>query len=103
LKKKTPIGDTLMKQNCWEYNKCGKNPSSRKSHEEEECPTEKTVENDGINGGKNGGRYCWRVGGTLCSVHDGKPVPHWAEKMKDCIHCEFFRMVRKEEGEDFEL
>jgi len=92
-----------MKQNCWEFNKCSKNPSSKTSSEGEECPTEKAVEMDGTNDGKNGGRYCWRVNGTLCSVHDGKPIPHWAEKMKDCIHCEFFRHVRKEEGENFKL
>jgi hypothetical protein len=83
-----------MTQNCWEFNKCGKNPSSKGGGD---CPTEEFVEFDGINRGKNGGRYCWRIPGTLCDRHSGRNIPNWADKMKDCIHCEFFKKVREEE------
>lgn len=92
-----------MPMNCWEFNKCGKNPSSRSSEQGEECPTEKFIEYDGINRGKNGGRYCWRIPGTLCSIHDGRPIPNWADKMKDCVHCEFFKKVRSEEGDEVKI
>ena len=92
-----------MKQNCWEFQNCGKNPSSIGNPGIERCPAEESAGMDGANDGKNGGRYCWRVTGTLCSTHDGKSIPHWAEKMKDCIHCEFFRRVRSEEGENFRI
>ncbi len=92
-----------MTTNCWEFNNCGKNPSSKGAKENGECPTEKFVEFEGTNKGKNGGRYCWRVPGTLCNVHDGKTIPNWADKMKDCIHCEFFKKVRQEEGDQVKI
>jgi hypothetical protein len=89
-----------MVQNCWEFHNCEKD-KSQNGHEL--CPCSLSVEFDGFNRGTNGGRYCWRVNSTLCDPFVGRPVPNWADKMKDCIICEFFNKVRSEEGEDFRM
>lgn len=36
--------------------------------------------------------------GTLC---DGKVQGTFAAKIMDCLNCEFYELVRKEEGPDF--
>ena len=91
-----------MVQNCWEYNKCGKH--HRADNEEPEiCPTPIAEKYEGINNGMNGGRYCWRIESTLCDTGEGRPIPNWANKMGDCLECAFFKKVREEEGQDFQM
>lgn len=46
----------------------------------------------GTESGKNSGRYCWRVTGTLCSV---KVQVTFAEKAKNCSKCEFYLNVKE--------
>lgn len=89
-----------MKQNCWEYKKCGRQPGGSKVHELGICPATIDVTRNGRNGGKNAGRFCWRVAGTFC---DGKVQGSFAVKFKSCSECDFYRLVRKEEGMSFEL
>ncbi len=50
---------------------------------------------DGIHGGKNAGRACWVVAGTRCG---GKVQGEFALKAGNCMICDFYRQVAKEEG-----
>ncbi len=62
------------------------------------CPA--TVESalDDVHEGKNAGRSCWVVSGTLCK---GEAQGTFAQKYKNCEICDFYQTVRKEEGHNF--
>ena len=83
------------KINCWEYKKCGREPGGIKSYELGICPAAIDNSFDGINRGKNAGRFCWAVAGTFCG---GSPQGTFAEKRASCLGCDFFNKVRNEEG-----
>ncbi|MCI4626688.1 MAG: hypothetical protein L3V56_12100 [Candidatus Magnetoovum sp. WYHC-5] len=83
------------KMNCWEYKKCGRQPGGEKVEELGFCPAAIDDCLDGFHGGKNGGRACWAVAGTLCG---GKPSGTFARKIKDCSLCEFHQKVMNEEA-----
>jgi len=87
-----------MKQNCWEFKKCGREPGGENSKELGICPatTEHKVHN--INDGTNGGRACWAVGGTLCG---GETQGTFAAKLGNCLKCDFYSRVRSEEASKF--
>jgi len=53
------------------------------------------ISGNGINGGKNGGRCCWAIAGTLCFgiVHGT-----FAQKIRNCMDCSFFWSVADEEN-----
>jgi len=59
------------------------------------CPAAADISFDGINRGRNAGRFCWAVAGTFCG---GKVQGSFAEKRSSCFSCEFFHKVRAEEG-----
>lgn len=84
-----------QKQNCWEVKKCGREPGGAKVQEFGICPATIEVRVHGINGGKNGGRCCWAVTGTLCG---GKVQGMFAHKVANCMVCEFYKAVVKDEG-----
>ena len=83
------------RQNCWEYMKCGRGPGGEKVAELGVCPAAADNSYDGINFGKNAGRFCWAVAGTLC---DKQIQGTFAEKRISCISCDFFKLVQQEEG-----
>jgi hypothetical protein len=56
----------MPKQNCWEFKKCGRAVGGVKEKELGTCPANVTRELDGTHGGKNAGRACWIVSGTMC-------------------------------------
>jgi len=85
----------MAKQNCWELKKCGREPGGAKVAEFGVCPAAIETRLDGVNFGKNGGRACWAIAGTLC---DGKVQGSFACKVGDCITCDFFKKVGSEEG-----
>jgi len=85
----------IGKLNCWEYKKCAREQEDRHSAGESICPAASDVSFDGINSGKNGGRFCWAVAGTCCS---GKEQGTYAEKRESCLDCDFYKMVCAEEG-----
>ena len=87
-----------MKTNCWEFKKCGRQPGGAKELELGVCKASTNFTHNGVNGGKSAGRYCWKVAGTLCG---GKVQGTFAEKMMNCAACEFFKMVKTEEGAAF--
>lgn len=48
-----------------------------------------------MNGGRFGGRICWALTGTFCG---GKVQGTFAEKLGNCIVCEFYKLIRIERG-----
>lgn len=87
----------MKKKNCWEVKKCGREPGGKNAGELGVCPAAKKCKYDGTNSGKHGGRCCWFVAGTLCG---GKPQGTFAKKVLNCLQCEFFKQVVKEEERD---
>ncbi len=90
----------MGKQNCWEFKKCGREPGGAKAEELGVCPAAVDDKCDGVHHGKNGGRACWVLAGTLCG---GKVQGVFATKMHNCMQCEFYDVVKAEEGDEFML
>ncbi len=82
-------------QNCWEFKKCGREPGGAKVAELGTCPAASESRANGLNSGKNGGRSCWALSGTFCG---GKVQGTFATKLANCMTCEFYKIVQKEEG-----
>ena len=89
----------MSKQNCWEFKKCGRETGGIKVAELGVCPASGETRINGTNSGKNGGRSCWVVSGTLCG---GKVQGTFATKLGNCLACEFYKLVTKEEGSSFQ-
>jgi hypothetical protein len=89
-----------MAKNCWEHYRCGREPGGSKVDELGVCPAATAEAFDGINRGRNGGRCCWQVAGTLCG---GRVQGTFAQKALSCLFCDFFRKVREEEGRGFQM
>jgi hypothetical protein len=87
-----------MKSNCWEYKKCGREPGGENAEKMGVCPAATNKRLDGIHRGKNAGRVCWIVAGTMCG---GDVQGTFANKYKDCRECDFYQRVREEEGTQF--
>jgi hypothetical protein len=85
----------MGKQNCWEVKKCGREPGGVKSNELGVCIAATEKRTNGIHGGLNGGRVCWVITGTLCG---GSAQGTFAMKLGNCLNCEFYKIVRQEEG-----
>jgi hypothetical protein len=90
----------MNKKNCWEVKNCGRQPGGHKIHELGICPATIAKEYDGMNHGKNAGRYCWAVAGTLCK---GEVQGTFARKLGNCLACAFYLQVEKEEERFFIL
>lgn len=82
------------KKNCWEVLKCGREEGGKNAELMGVCPSYTSSEFDGVNNGKNGGRFCWAIAGTLCT---GKVAGTFAKKLENCIECNFFKEVFSEE------
>ncbi|MHB8880533.1 MAG: two-CW domain-containing protein [Thermodesulfovibrionales bacterium] len=85
------------KINCWEFRKCGRELGGEKAFKLGVCPASTYVWFDGCHGGKNGGRTCWIITGTMCG---GEVLGSFAEKFKTCGKCEFYATVKAEEGDE---
>lgn len=90
----------MEKLNCWQVEKCGREPSGPKSKEFGVCPAATETRLNGTHGGINGGRACWVIAGTLCR---GKIQGTYASKVKDCLACEFYHKVKEEESGGFNM
>ncbi|MEJ2697941.1 MAG: hypothetical protein P8013_15010 [Candidatus Sulfobium sp.] len=88
-----------MKQNCWEFNGCGKQRKGRKDSIFN-CPVPGMTTANGINGGKNAGRVCWLIANTLCK---GENATTFEDMIKTCTECEFYKLVMEEEGKELIL
>ncbi len=84
---------------CWEYKKCGRQPGGARAAELGVCPAAMEFRVNGIHHGNNGGRTCWALAGTLCG---GKVQGTFATKIANCLSCEFYKLVEKEEGHFFQ-
>ena len=88
----------MKRANCWELMNCGREPGGERVPESGVCPAAVVESLDGSNGGRNGGRACWVVAGTLC---DDQVQGTFARKYFDCRVCDFYKQVRAEEGENW--
>lgn len=84
--------------NCWEFKKCGRQQGGAKVAELGLCPASTETRTDGVNNGKNGGRACWALTGTLCG---GKVQGPFAAKLGNCLKCDFYSKVHDEQAGDF--
>lgn len=84
-----------MSQNCWDFKKCGRELGGIKAKELGVCPAATESRLNTTNSGKNGGRACWALTGTLCG---GKVQGTFASKVGNCLQCEFYKLVAHEEG-----
>lgn len=87
------------KTNCWQFKNCGREKGGVKEKDLGVCTASVETKLDGIHGGKNSGRACWAVAGTLCG---GQVQGSFATKHKSCENCEFYKAVREEEKSKFE-
>ena len=88
----------MVKKNCWEFMECGREPGGTVVDELGVCPAAVEKKLDTFNQGKNGGRSCWGVSGTMCF---GYVEGSFAKKIGNCMHCEFFKIVQQEEGNEW--
>ena len=80
--------------NCWEVRACGREPGGARVEKLGVCPATTFEDLDGRNGGVNGGRACWCVPDTGC---EGEQSLSFAQKVTDCLACDFFLSVDDEE------
>lgn len=84
----------MKKPNCWEFKKCGREPGGSKTHLGI-CPASMENRLHGVHGGRQAGRACWIVAGTLCG---GQAQGTFAQKYANCEKCDFYQAVKKDEG-----
>ena len=89
----------MSKLNCWEYKHCGRENGGVKVAELGVCPAALELRTNSLNGGKNGGRACWALAGTLCG---GQIQGTFSMKLGNCLKCEFYQLVATEEGPKLE-
>ena len=87
-------------KNCWEFKNCGRQPSGSKVKDLGICPASTETRLNGVHNGRNAGRACWAVSGTLCR---GEVQGEFASKLTNCSECDFYKIVQKEQGTDYEL
>ena len=73
---------------------CGREPGGIQVQELGICPATTEVRINNINNGKNGGRSCWALTGTLCG---GIVQSSLLDKLDNCFKCEFYATVYIEE------
>ena len=86
--------NSAEKINCWEHKNCGRQPGGHKTAELGVCPVTTQADLDGAHEGKNAGRACWVIAGSLCG---GKIQGTYAQKLTNCWRCDFFNTVKREE------
>ena len=89
----------MAKLNCWEFKKCGRQPGGAKVADLGACIAATESRTNGTNEGKNGGRACWAIAGTLCG---GEVQGTFVAKLGNCLKCEFYQLVGQEQGADHE-
>ncbi len=89
----------MASKNCWEFFNCGREPGGENASSLGECSAalEKTL--DGFNHGENAGRMCWAVAGTYADTN-GEPDCDYLKIIGSCDECEFFKLVRLQEGKE---
>lgn len=88
----------MSRMNCWEFFDCGREPGGKLVREMGPCPAAEISELNGINDGSYGGRSCWAIAGTYCK---GKVQGTYAQKLGDCLKCDFHTFVRHQQREEY--
>ena len=88
----------MSRMNCWEFFECGREPGGKHENEFGACPAANSTALDGVNDGTNGGRSCWALAGTYCK---GKVQGSYAQKLGDCLKCDFHTFVRYQQREGY--
>ena len=89
---------TGPRRNCWEAKRCGREEGGENISSLGVCPVAIAQHHDSVNGGLNGGRFCWAVVGTLC----GSQVQGtFARKLDSCLKCPFYKEVEEQEDGKF--
>jgi len=89
-----------MKENCWEYMKCGRELSGDMIDKLGVCSALRYSAFHGDNNGYMGGRICWKIVGTFPG---GSKECALSSELGDCHLCKFFKLVEEEEGSNFIL
>lgn len=82
-------------QNCWEYQRCGREPGGAHVAEFGVCPAATFDAADGFCGGLNGGRGCTYITGTFCG---GYISGTHEVKAKHCDGCDFYHELKAKHG-----
>ena len=91
----------MSKINCWQHKGCGREPNGFNA-KKGVCPASVERRLDGVHGGEKAGRACWAISGVMCeSEKKGTLTLKYRRLMKTCDDCDFYLLVRKEEGADF--
>ena len=90
----------MTKRNCWQVKKCGREAGGEKVKEMGTCPVSVERRLHGTHDGDCAGRACWIVAGSYCG---GTEQGTFAQKYHNCEKCEFYQMVRQEEGLKFKM
>ena len=77
---------------------CERQPGGKKVCELGVCPAAMSNSYDGLNRGQHSGRFCWAINGTYCF---DEAQGTFAQKLLDCINCDFFKQVQDEQGHQF--
>ena len=84
-----------QRSNCWEIMNCGLGPNGGTAAASGLCPAASDTSSDGFNRGRNGGRICWEIAGTLSGAEVHCP---FAAECFTCLSCDVFQRVQREEG-----
>jgi hypothetical protein len=90
----------MNKLNCWEFKRCGRFPGGAKERELGVCPVTTEKRLDTIHDGVNAGRACWVVAKSMCG---GNIQGNFSQKFGNCMACDFYKSVKKEEFPNFQL
>ena len=88
----------MARLNCWEVQKCGREPGGARARERGVCPAAVDLALFGTNGGACAGRACWVVAGSFAP---GGPSCVRARELPSCLVCAFYRRVVREQKDDF--
>jgi len=83
------------KLNCWEFKHCGRVYGGIMDGNFGICPASLEKRLDGVHDGKNAGRACWVVAGTMCN---DRIQGTFGFKHKNCLYCDFYKFVHESEG-----
>lgn len=82
--------------NCWNWKNCGRYPGGPNSNKLGVCPAASDSKSDGYLNGRNAGRACIFVAGTLCG---GNKQGNYSDKKKNCMECDYYEALINHFGE----
>ena len=80
------------KINCWEFQKCGREPGGKNIDKYGVCFVPVSIEYNGINDAKNEGRFCWSLRESACENIMRKCR---VNEIKECRRCTFYIFIQE--------